>query len=436
LLGAIVLSRGPDISSRLRRESNGEVDMMAAIFATSISTRCAIARMRSTRLALASLLITFSCIQQASAQGSVSDALSSLLLDQTSPYPIADKDRLAASATRDTLAQLLLVELSTQPTTASTGGFAYRFNPSLGTLERASANFGPFYGERALRAGKGQASVGLAFRYADFTSVQGASLGDGTFPANASRLSGATQPYQVDAMRVRLQTKTVTVFGNYGITDRLDVGATLPIVSLDFRGTRFNQQQGLSQLQSSIASYADGLGDVTLNTRYAVFEEDGMGLAAGVDLRLPTGSSENLLGAGRTAARFLAIGSLEGSRVATHANLGYAVGGASREFSYGGAVTIAAASRMTLVGEFLGRRVADLHTLDPVYEPHATVPGVETMRWLPEGDSVHQALLVTGAKWNLTRSYMLNASLLIRLTDSGLTARVVPSITIDYTFQR
>jgi hypothetical protein len=58
------------------------------------------------------------------------------------------------------------------------------------------------------------------------------------------------------------------------------------------------------------------------------------------------------------------------------------------------------------------------------------------MRWLPEGNSVWQTLLVTGAKWNIGRSYMLNASMLIRLTDSGLTARVVPSITLDYTFQR
>jgi hypothetical protein len=49
---------------------------------------------------------------------------------------------------------------------------------------------------------------------------------------------------------------------------------------------------------------------------------------------------------------------------------------------------------------------------------------------------VQQALLVTGAKRNVGRSYMLNASLLIRLTDSGLTARVVPSVTLDYTFQR
>jgi hypothetical protein len=411
--------------------------MREAITAPSNNATCAIARTLFTRLTLVALMVTISGIQLTFAQNrSVADALSALLLDQTSPYPIADKDRQAAAATRDTLAQLLLVELSTQPTTASTGGFAYRFNPSLGTLERASANFGPFYSERSLRAGKGQASVGLALRYADFTSVQGASLDDGNFPANASRLTGAAQPYQVDAMSVRLQTRTATMFGTYGITDNFDIGATVPIVSIDFRGTRVNQQQGLSVLQSSISQHATGLGDMALNARYSVFEEDGMGLAAGVDLRLPTGKSEDLLGAGHTAARFLAIGSLEGSHVATHVNLGYMVGGASREFNYGAALTVAPASRMTVVGEFIGRRVSDLHTLDPVYEPHPTVPGVETMRWLPEGNSVNQALLVTGAKWNLTRSYLLNASLLIRLTDAGLTARVVPSITLDYTFQR
>lgn len=398
---------------------------------------CALSRTRFARVTFGTLAIAFSCIQPALAQDrSVSSALSSLLLDQTSPYPIADKDRAAAAATLNTLAQLLTVELSTQPTTASAGGFAYRFNPALGTLERASANFGPFYSERALRAGKGQASLGFAFRYADFTSVQGASLDDGTFPANASRLAGSTQPFQVDAMTVRLQTKTATAFGTYGVTDRLDVGATVPIVSIDFTGTRVNESQGISSLQSSIASHASGIGDVALTTRYAVINDGPAGLAAGVDLRLPSGSSENLLGAGRTAARFLAIGSIEGSHVASHVNIGYAIGGASREFTYGGAFTVAAAPRLTLVGELLGRRVSDLHTLDPVYEPHPTVSGVETMRWLPEGNSVQQALLVTGAKWNITRSYMLNASMLIRLTDSGLTARVVPSITLDYTFQR
>ena len=58
------------------------------------------------------------------------------------------------------------------------------------------------------------------------------------------------------------------------------------------------------------------------------------------------------------------------------------------------------------------------------------------MRWLPEAEGVHQVLTSMGAKVNLARSDVLNANVLIRLTDLGLSARVVPSISLDYTFDR
>ncbi len=391
------------------------------------------------RLLLFVGLITFFGIQPTSAQQttqSVGDALSQLLLNQSGPYPIVDKDRQAAEATRDTLAQLLLVELNTLPTNTSSAGFVYRFNEELGTLERASAHFGPFFTERALRAGRHQLSMGATFRYADFTSLQGSSLTDGTFPANAARIAGAETPYGVDTVSISLNTKTITGFGTYGLTDRWDIGAAVPIVSLHFTGTRDYQWRGTTTPQSFVLQDATGLGDVTFTTRYALANGVERGFAVGTDLRVPSGSQENLLGAGRTAAKFLAIGSMERSRLATHLNLGYTVGGASREFTFDGAVTVAAAARLTLVGEYLGRRVSDLHTLQAVYEPNPAAPRVETMRWLPEGDHLTQSLLVTGAKWNLGSSYLLNANLLIRLTDVGLTARIVPSISIDYTFQR
>jgi hypothetical protein len=392
---------------------------------------------RALRIVLIITMGTFSGIQQSLAQQqSVGEALSSLLLTQSGPYPVVDKDRLAAEATRDTLGQLLLVELSTLPTTTSSGGFVYQFNSALGTLERSSAHFGPFFNERALRAGRHQLSMGFTFRYADFTSLQGSSLTSGDFPVNAARVAGAAEPYGVDTVNVRLQTRTMTAFGTYGVNDRLDVGAAVPIVSLHFTGTRDYQWRGTTIPQSFVLSNASGVGDIALTARYALANGISRGFAVGTDLRLPTGSSSNLLGAGRTAAKFLAIGSMERSRIATHVNLGYSVGGASREFSYGGAVTLAADPRLTFVGEFIGRRVSELHTLQAVYAQNPLAPRVETMRWLPEGDHVQQALVVTGAKWNLARSYLLNANILIRLTDVGLTARVVPSISIDYTFQR
>ena len=42
----------------------------------------------------------------------------------------------------------------------------------------------------------------------------------------------------------------------------------------------------------------------------------------------------------------------------------------------------------------------------------------------------------TGAKWNVARSWLVNTSLLIRVTDPGLRARLTPAVSIDYSFER
>jgi hypothetical protein len=65
--------------------------------------------------------------------------------------------------------------------------------------------------------------------------------------------------------------------------------------------------------------------------------------------------------------------------------------------------------------------------------PH--IFGVETMRWLLTEHGIHTMFVVTGAKWNLTRSWLVNTNLLIRLTDTGLSARVTPSLSLDYGFE-
>jgi hypothetical protein len=375
--------------------------------------------------------------QPAAAQsGSVGEALGALLLTQRNPSSTTPEDIQAATTTLNTLAELVSVDLSTLPVSASAGGFVYRLNPELGTMERASTNFGAFFTERAQRVGQDQLSIGLAYRYAEFSSLQGASLTDGTFPSGASRLAGSTEPFAVDLLTMRLNTKTVTGFATYGVTDRLDVGATVPVVSLDFQGARINSEAGRSTLQSSVFSSATGFGDIGLRARYRVAETRRTGLAVGTDVRLPTGRSEDLLGSGETAMRLLAIESFEGPLFGGHVNVGYTFGGLSREFSYSGAVTYAPSPRVTLVGELMGRNIDGLHVLRDVYAPHVSQGNVETMRWVPTAAGVNQALTAVGMKWNLAGGYVLNGNLLMSLTDSGLTARVVPSLTLDYTFSR
>ena len=296
--------------------------------------------------------------------------MSALILSENAPNPALPKDVQAAATTRDTVAQLVLVELSNLPIASSTGGFVYQWNSGLGMLERASPSFGAFFTERALTSGRGVASLGLTIRGATYSRLQGANLTSGTFPVNASRPAGSTQPNDVDTIGLELSTQTLTAHGTYGVTDRLDVGLAVPIVTIDVEGRRVNTFLGTTSLQAAGAKRATGVGDVAVRGRYALIGDQARGLAAGLDVRLPTGREEDLLGAGRAAARMFGIASFERGPVATHVNAGYTVGGVSREVSYNGALTYAALPRITFVGELLGRRLSNLHRLRDVYAPH------------------------------------------------------------------
>jgi hypothetical protein len=394
-------------------------------------------RARGVVLAVLALSFVVSVTTTARAQ-SIGAGLSALLTEQTPPPPGYERDRAAAAATFGTVAGLFTVELTSIPVASSSGGFVYRFSPTLGTVERASDSFGPFFTERALRNGRGQFSVGLAYQFADFETLQGADLTSGTFPTNAARFRDALQPFSVDTLTLKLDVQTVTGFASYGVTDRLDVGVVVPITRLHFTGQRVNTlsppltTQEISTVQSSQSQSASGLGDLAVNARYRLTGRTGTGLAVGSDLRFPTGREEDLLGTGDTSWRLLGIGSWEHGRVAADANGGFGLGGVSREVFWAGAVTVTATPRVSLVGELIGRRLSKLTRLADVYQPHPVLAGIETMRWLPTETGLHTAYLVTGTKLNIYGRWLAKANLLTRLTDTGLKARFTPSIAIDY----
>ena len=364
---------------------------------------------------------------------SVAAQLSSLLTEQTASPPGGYvRDRAAAEATFGTVAGLFTIELTSMPVASSSGGFVYRFSPTLGTVDRASDSFGPLFTERTLRNGRGQLSVGLTYQFADFKTLQGADLIAGTFPTNTARFANQLQPFSIDTLALELDVRTVTGFVSYGLTDRLDVGVVAPITRLHFSGRRVNTFEGVSTLQSSQSHSATGLGDLLVNARYRLTGDAGTGVALGSDLRLPTGREEDLLGAGKTGWRLLGIGSWERAPMAADVNAGFSVGGVTREVFWAGAVTLAATPRLSLVGELMGRRFSDLTRVADVYQPHPVRADVETMRWLPTGSGLQTVYLGTGAKLNIYGRWLLKANVLTRLTDTGLRAKFTPSIALDY----
>jgi hypothetical protein len=127
------------------------------------------------------------------------------------------------------------------------------------------------------------------------------------------------------------------MFATYGVSDRLDVGVAVPINRVDVKATivsregntctgignparpgdefacetywiawiQFAADQSLYSppvrpnacgLKAEASGTATGIGDVVVRTKYSLLQSHGGGVAAGVDVRLPTGDEENLLG--------------------------------------------------------------------------------------------------------------------------------------------
>jgi hypothetical protein len=366
---------------------------------------------------------------------SIGGQLSALLTEQRAVSDFVP-DIEAANQTFATVAGLFGVELATLPVASSSGGFVYRLNRELGLVERASDGFGPFFTERVLRNSRGQVSAGIMFQLSRFSSLQGADLREGTFPTNAARRTGSQQPFSVDTLDLELESQTTTPFASYGFTDRLAIGLAVPISTVRFSGRRDRTVNGVTALQSSQAGSATGLGDMMVNARYMVLGTPLRGASVGADVRLPTGRQEDLLGAGDAAGRFVGIGTWEEGHLAVNVNGGFGLGGLSREVFWGAATTLAPTPRVTIVGEVMGRWLAELSRVSDVYQPHPLLPGVETMRWLSLEPGIHTTFMVAGARWNVGGSWLLNTNLLFRVTDAGLRARVTPAISLDYAFER
>jgi hypothetical protein len=370
------------------------------------------------------------------AQQSVSDVLSFLLTNRSIPTDDFARDEAAAAATRDSISNFLLIELATFPVGSSAGAFTYRLNPALGTVERSSESFGPFITERSLTVGRGQSSVSVSYQTATFDSIDGRSLRDGTLVSTASTIRGEAHAFDVETVTLRIRANTMTVTANVGATDRLDISAALPFVRLSLAGQRLDTYRGSEALQASGSATASGLGDLLVRAKYNVFRMGGSGVAIGGELRVPTGDPDNLLGSGEVVVRPRVMASFEGERVGLHGEFGYALGGLSRELTYGSAITAVALPTLTVIGELSGRRYETIGRLEEIVEAHPRLAGVDTVRLTGVPQAMARVVAAAGIKWNIASTWLLSAYAIRPLTNAGLDAGWVPTVTVDYSFGR
>jgi hypothetical protein len=373
-------------------------------------------------------------VSNASAQQSVTDVLSFLMTNRGIVTDDFDRDASAAAQTRDTIADFLVLELAALPVTSSSGGFSYRLDPTLGINVRSSDSFGTFFTERTLTSGRDQASFGISFRSASYDSIDGRDLRDGTLVSTASILTGDPQPFDVETVSLEMRTDTVTLTGNYGATDRLDIGAAVPFTRVRLLGERVDTYRGSAFTQATASAEASGLGDIVLRAKYNIVRTGASGLAFGAEAKFPTGNEENLLGTGEGSFAPRMMASYDGDYVGVHGEVAYSFGGIADTLSYGAAMTVVPSPRFTIVGELLGRRIDGLGQLVASTQPHPRLVGVQTIRLAAVEETIDSLVAVAGFKWNVGGAWLLTANILQPLTNVGLKANWVPTITFDYAF--
>ena len=384
----------------------------------------------------AAITATVILIGRPVAAQSVSDILTFLVTNQGVQTGSVERDRAAAQATSTTISRALLANLATLPVASSSGGFVYRLNPELGIPERVSQSFGPFFVERAQTAGKGQVSFGLTLQQFQFSSLDGRNLRDGSLITTANQFTDETEPFDVDRLTLDIDASMATFYANAGVTDRIDVGVAVPMLSLAVDGSRVNTYRGRQFTQATAHARATGLADVILRTKFVAYREEGASVGGAVDVRLPTGRSDDLLGTGTSSVKLSAIGSLEHGRVSSHANAGVTIGGLAREVSYAGALAVAATGHVTVIGELIGRLIEGASGVTAVSARHPTLVGVETIRLVPAGSTLNSIAVAPGVKWNITDTWVLAANVTVPLTNDGLTTRFTPFVGLDYAIGR
>jgi hypothetical protein len=390
----------------------------------------------SARRCLAGMVaaLYLSCItpSTASAQQPFSDVLEFLVTNQSVRTEAFDRDRAAAQATSDTISRALLASLSTLPVSSSSSAFVYRWNEDLGTAERATSSFGPLVTERALTPGRGTASLGLSVQHLRFTSLGGLDLRSGTLVTTANRFTDESTAFDVDQLTLAVDADIATLRGSVGLTEDLEIAVAAPFVAMRVEGSRRNSYRGRTFVEASASARLVGMADVVTRAKYAIVSQEGMGLAAAVEGRLPTGKRLDLLGSGSPSMKMLLIGSSERGRAAGHLNIGVGVGGFARELSASTAGSVVLGDRVTLVGELVGRRLNRPGRMALVAAPHPTLAGVETLRLSADGSTATLITVAPGIKWNAGSTWVLIASVSVPLTKDGLTAPFAPFVGIDW----
>lgn len=408
------------------------------------------------------------------------------------------------------------IQISQLPIASPSSGITFTYDPALKTFTPSQEeSLGPILGERATTIGRRKLYVAFSFQYFDFSSIDGqdtskvpAVFQHQAIPAgiqppcpNQTGLTGslAGQPCFVrdfigTTNNLNLTEHQYTIYATYGLTRHLDISVAIPLLDVSIRNSsvativpnshapvipgvfpngvfhEFNPAvvpscgSAAPCLTGSFTSSgsASGIGDVILRGKYEFYHGERLGIAGGVDVRVPSGDAQNFLGSGSTGVQPFGVISYS-ARVAPHAILGYEWNSDSilagsfvgptatnnkaslpNRFVYTVGADVSVVKRLTAAFDLDGQRLFGVQQLfsNPytdlgscsdivctVLTPGTTHPDIGVRK---TDYSILNASV--GLKYKVVRNLVLVGNVLLKLNDNGLRAKAVPLVGVSYTF--
>jgi hypothetical protein len=367
----------------------------------------------------------------------------------------------------------LTSQLATVPLPSPASGFTYTFDAATGTFTRSTRSFGPILAERGETIGRGRIAFGYSYQFFSYDALDGLRLAGipAVFTHDNPQAGGGRADVVATANTVEATVSRFTGALTYGLSSRVDVSLAVPVVDTRLSllsnatihriGTGSNLAVHYFRDPDAIGGYgstrqyfaeasAGGVGDLVARVKATMMREGTRALAAGLDVRMPTGDEQNLLGAGAVGIRpFVAFSSQMGA-FAPHVNAAYQwngeslIGGNVREgvkgdlpdqFTYAIGGDVLVAPRLSVIVDLFGQRVVSSPRLIAVESTRSGVAGSVTLddiRFVNESYWTSSGSF--GLKANLLSRMLLTFNLQFAIADGGLTDRLSPLVGMEWAF--
>lgn len=334
------------------------------------------------------------------------------------------------------------------------------------------ANLGPVLTDRPDTVGKGHVFMGFSYQHFNFNAIDGVGLGTFpvayTFPGTSTANGDQLTYYGSITNNIKFSLDQYVALMTIGLTRTTDVSVIVPVsqVTLDVVASNFQtyiydlQQNSYSKFVIPVASVttngsATGLGDITINFKQLLIGAEGSraAVAAGAQLRVPSGDELNYLGSGALGGNAYGLFEFR-ARLAPHLKVSYQwnnvsklvnpSGGTNRlpgGLSYAAGADLQVFRRLTLAADVLGSQFvnspsisAGTLALKPTPGANsvapASLPGVN-----PLTTTYTTADVSTGLKWSPFAHLVLYGNVLMQINNVGLRSDPVPLFGISYNFK-